>query len=138
MFTIRTANSSLQNNGNNNRLESDEDTSDVGEQEQEIVCEHDNIVPVDCDLDRYTYRDIKKNDVIKYKLPDSEWESVKVLSRAAKANGKNKYWWNVQVLETGNSKSVNTENFEELEKVLDQEEEDVEETLVVLIPHHLH
>ena len=54
----------------------------------------------------YTHIDIKKNDIIRYKLPDSEWETVKILSRAGKATGKNKFWWNVEVLETGNSKSV--------------------------------
>ena len=88
----------------------------------------------------YTHIDIKKNDIIRYKLPDSEWETVKILSRAGKATGKNKYWWNVEVLETGNSKSVNTENLEVLERVVNhvEIEEEIEEVLVVLIPRHLH
>ena len=77
--------------------------------------------------------------MIRYKLPDSEWETAKVLSRAGKSTGRNKYWWNVEVIETGNMKSVNTENLEVLEKVEVQDnEDDVEESLVVLIPRHLH
>ena len=88
---------------------------------------------------QYTHNDVKKNDVIRYKLPEAmEWETAKVLSRAGKATGKNKYWWNVELLNTGVSKSLNTENCEELQMVSDCEEEVFEEALVVLIPRHLH
>ena len=36
---------------------------------------------------RYSHQDIKKNDVIKYKLPDKEYETSKVMFRAGKAIG---------------------------------------------------
>ena len=86
---------------------------------------------------RYSHQDIKKNDVIKYKLPDKEYETSKVMLRAGKATGDNRFWWNVKVLETGEMKSVNSECLEDLELVPHVDDE-TEEALVVMIPRYLH
>ena len=86
----------------------------------------------------FTFNEIKKNDVIRYRFVDSDWETVTVQGRAGKASGKNKHWWNVKEKDTGNEKAIDTENFEEVEKVIDNGQEQVEEAMVVIIPRHLH
>ena len=87
---------------------------------------------------RYTHRDIKKDDIIKYKLPNShEWETSRVISRAGKSTGKNKYWWNVETIETGEKKSLDTENISEIEQT-QEENIQTEEALVVVIPRYMH
>ena len=85
--------------------------------------------------EHFSFKEIKKHDVIRYKFNNSDWETAKVQSRAGKSSGVNKYWWNVKVKATGHEKCVNTENFEETEKVID---EDHEEVMVVVIPRNLH
>jgi hypothetical protein len=50
---------------------------------------------------------IKKNENIQYKLPDSEeWISATVLGKAGKMTGKNKTWYNVQDHLSNEQKSV--------------------------------
>ena len=92
------------------------------------------------ETDTFSYRNIRKNDVIKYKFPDTNWETATVMSRAAKATGQFKHWWNVQVEGAGESKSIDTEKCDELLKVdtATDADETIEEALVVVIPRYLH
>ena len=82
--------------------------------------------------------DIRKNDVIQYVVPETGLtENALVLRRAAKAAGKNRFWWNVQVKETGEMKSVNLETVTNLLKVATSDSDTVP-ALVVTIPRNLH
>ena len=84
----------------------------------------------------YTFKDIKKNDIIKYTLPDKETECARVLGRAGKSTTNTKYWWNVKDMKTGEEKSLNTEKCVNLEKSTTDEE--TEDALLVMIPRHQH
>jgi hypothetical protein len=54
-----------------------------------------------------TLLQIKKNNIIQYKLPDSEERiSATVLGKAGKMTGKNKTWYNVQDHLSNEQKSV--------------------------------
>lgn len=82
-------------------------------------------------------RDITKNDIIYYIIPETGVaETSIVLSRASKASGK-KHWWNVQVKKTGRQKSVNLEAVKDLHKIVSSPC-DTDTSLVVSIPRHMH
>ena len=87
----------------------------------------------------YSHTQVKKNDVISYKLAEKE-ETSQVLSRAGKSNGKYRFWWNVKNADTGENKSLNTEDLEDLRKVEEVNilETNAEEALVTNIPRNLH
>lgn len=56
---------------------------------------------------------VKKNDQIQYKLSDSDqWTNALVISRAGKATGRNKAWYNVRDNETNEEISINLERLE--------------------------
>ena len=114
----------VENESNNSDLESDEDT------ETEVQ---------DVENERYRFDDIRKDDVIKFRMPGSEFETAKVLSRAGKSKGGNRHWWNIKDCETGECKSINAGKLADIQKVVDLEEEgDTEQSLVVLIPRYMH
>ena len=74
---------------------------------------------------------LKANDKIKYRLPDSDnWTSATVISRAGKASGRNRNYYNVKVEDSGEQLSVDLGNVEW--------EKAVEEVNVVLIPVNRH
>ena len=61
---------------------------------------------------------IKKGDRIKFRMSGEETSILgKVESRAGKANGKWKGWWNIENEETGEKASYDTNIFQELEKI---------------------
>ena len=74
------------------------------------------------------------------KFNNSEWETASVQSHAGKSTGQYKYWWNVKVVGSGETKSLNTQGFEEVEKVPEDEGDtpEEEEALVVMVPRYLH
>ena len=83
--------------------------------------------------------EVKKGDIIKYLIPETDVvETAKVLSRAAKATGPNRFWWLVQVRDTGEKKSVNTAAVKNLKRVSDEDVHDTAHALVVSVPRHLH
>ena len=125
-----------------------ESQANLETEENQLENQTVNDIPADNNVDErpndmqamqtYSFRDIKQHDVIKYKFIDTDWSVATVVSRAGKSSGKNKYWWNVRSDETGKVKSLDTENFQDVEKIIDKEVEEVEEALAVVIPRHLH
>ena len=88
---------------------------------------------------KYSLKDIKKNDVVRFKRHDNEnLITGRILSRAGKANGKYKHHWNVEDLQTGHKQSENLEEVTLLEQVsdevLDNRDNEVE-TYMVTIPY---
>ena len=82
----------------------------------------------------FAYLRVKSDDTVSYRIPETGVVEVsKVISRAGKATGPKKHWWNVQVLGTGAQKSVNLEVVCDLNIV-----SDTVPTLVVAIPRYLH
>ena len=82
----------------------------------------------------FAYMKVKLDDTVSYRIPETGVAEVaKVLSRAAKATGPKKHWWNVQVVGTGVQKSVNMEVLCDLSIV-----SDTVHTLVVAIPRYQH
>ena len=90
----------------------------------------------------FACNDIRAADVITYQIPKTGVvERSKVLSRAAKSTGSNKFWWNVEVQNSGEVKSINTAAVKDLLKVDGDTYTDIIENvhaLVVSIPRHLH
>ena len=87
--------------------------------------------------EHFSCAQVKVNDSLSYRIPETgDVEVVLVLSRAAKATGLKRHWWNVQVLATGDHKSVNMEAVFDLKRMSDVS--DVVPTLVVSIPRYLH
>ena len=86
------------------------------------------------------FTDIQPNDMIKYKLPgESEYETAQVISRAGKMTGKNRFWWNGKTVNTGLSKSLNSESLIDLSKVDHIESsKDKEESFIVVISRYRH
>ena len=64
-------------------------------------------------------------------------EISKVISRACKATGPNKHWWKVEVMNSGEEKSVHMAAVTQCIR-LDSSMTDIIPTLVVNIPRHLH
>ena len=88
--------------------------------------------------DHQEFKGIKKNDIIQYNIPETNvQETSKVLSRAAKSSGPNRNWWNVEVIDTGETKAVNTAAVGGLQRV-DCFQSEVLSSLVVTIPRNLH
>ena len=84
------------------------------------------------------HKDIKKGDSLKFVHEDSDGVvEGKVLSRAGKAGGKHKFWWNIENTTTGDQKSFDTSKFQTIEKI-QGEEDSVEEVFVVQVPRYLH
>ena len=84
------------------------------------------------------HADVKKHDIVQYIIPETDaMEISKVTSRAGKSDGPKRFWWNVRVLETGETKSVSMEAVSDL-KIIDPSKSVVIPTLVVSIPRHLH
>ena len=54
-----------------------------------------NIEGTEIDREAVKLRPVKNNDVIRYKV-DNEWITGTVMSRACKATGKNKTWYNIK------------------------------------------
>ena len=82
--------------------------------------------------------EIKKHDIIQYVVPETGCSEISlVLKRAAKATGKKRFWWNVQVKETGEKKAVNLEAVKDLLKIATSDS-DIIPTFVVTIPRNLH
>ena len=67
----------------------------------------------------------KKNQSVRFKLPDSDWKKIKVTGRAGKATGKARNWLNVSDGET--SWSLDWSGVEEW-KVVDESDIDGEES----------
>ena len=81
---------------------------------------------------------VRKHDVIEYLIPETGiTETSVVLSRAARATGKKRFWWNIQVKGTDRQKSVNLEAVRDLRK-LGSRDSYVIPALVVSIPRNLH
>ena len=81
---------------------------------------------------------VEKDNVISYRIPETDTEEIsRVLSRAGKASGPNKFWWNVEVQGSLQRKSVDTEAVADLKKV-NALCAQVTPTLVVSIPRYLH
>ena len=84
-----------------------------------------------------SYNEIRIGDVIEYKIPESNvTESSLVLSRAGKIKGGNCFWWNVKVVHSGETKSINTSRMLDLKKV--ETNENIVDTLVVTVPRYLY
>ena len=75
----------------------------------------------------------KSGDIIRIKETDeSDWSIAKVISRAGKQSGKNKFWVNVDV--DGELKSVNLEGVDAWADIDDH----IDEVLAVQVPKRLH
>lgn len=89
-----------------------------------------------------TYKDIKRKTTIKFKQPgDSEWTKGQVLSRAGKATSKYQHYWNITNVENNHTQPMNTQLFESIEKVPEEERdqnEEEERCFVVNIPRWRH
>lgn len=88
-----------------------------------------------------SFNEIRQKDTVKYKLQDSDWEVATVQKRGGKQTGKYRNWWNVKDKDTGEEKCINTEECEAIERIVSDEsasQDKIEETLVVVIPRHLH
>ena len=60
---------------------------------------------------------IQKDDLIRYKKSvDSDYVDGKVISRAGKATGKYKAWWNIKNLNTGHIQAENLDDVSSIEK----------------------
>ncbi|MCG7877702.1 MAG: hypothetical protein N0C90_15395, partial [Candidatus Thiodiazotropha endolucinida] len=56
---------------------------------------------------------LNPNDSIQYKMQNTDvWIKAKILGRAGKATGKNKYWYNIQEDASQEKKSINLEQIE--------------------------
>ena len=83
-----------------------------------------------------SYKHIKVGDIIEYKCPATgALESAVVTSRAGKASGGNRFWWNIQT-SSGDVKSVDTSRMVDLKRA--DEESQVMDTLVVTVPRYLY
>ena len=122
-----------------NEPESEED-EDPAETEYEDAIEAGDVdVPGSSKANQTAFsiscEDVKKGDVISYKIPETEVEETAIVKRrAAKATGSNKYWWVVEVQGSLEEKSVNAEGVLHLKKVNTK----VTPTLVVSVPRYLH
>ena len=87
---------------------SDDASDDASDATEEIAQEEDEKLWTSPD-------EIRKDDIIQYVVSESgHTETSLVLQRAAKATGVIRFWWNVQVKETGERKSVNVEAVRDL------------------------
>ena len=85
-----------------------------------------------------SFEDIKKDDILQFTVNGST-VTTKVISRAGKVGGGNKYWWNLRFLESGEEKLVNTQDCMNLKKIITALcTEITEEVLVVTIPRYQH
>ena len=86
----------------------------------------------------FKFTDIEKGNVLQFKHPShSQLIQGRVINRAGKATGKNRFWWNIQNLEDGEAESYDTERLDCLDKVAD-ESVPTEEAYVVVIPRWRH
>ena len=98
---------------------STEETDDAEITRDDVLIQHDDDLPDHGGDDREnvgaaTYI-IKKGDRIKFRMSGEETSILgKVESRAGKANGKWKGWWNIENEETGEKASYDTNIFQEL------------------------
>ena len=85
-----------------------------------------------------SFTDVRQGDTLSYIIPETSMPEVcTVISRAGRVTGSNKYWWNVQVKDTNEKKSLNTQVLQNLQKVSTLPAT-VSTTLVVMIPRYLH
>ena len=113
------------------------DSADEDQLEDPNPQHHDETPGVE---NSYTFKNIKKNDVIQFKI-DDENKTARVYSCAGKRTGKHKYWWNVEFSDSGEKMSVDTESFSDLKKLEDDpqtQRNENEESLVVTIPYYKH
>ena len=83
-----------------------------------------------------SYKRIKVGDAIEYKSPvTGALESAVVTSRAGKASGGNRFWWNIQT-SSGDVKSVDMSRMVDLKRA--EEESQIMDTLVVTVPRYMH
>ena len=77
-----------------------------------------------------------KRDIIEYQLDNEKYFiQAKVLSRASKATGKFKSWYNVEKLDTKENLSIDFDKVKELRHVSNETEE-VNIALVPLLDHN--
>ena len=85
-----------------------------------------------------SFEDLKKDDILQFTVNGST-VTTKVISRAGKDGEGNKYWWNLRFLETGEEKSVNTQDCVNLKKIITALWTEItEEVLVVTFPRYQH
>ena len=82
---------------------------------------------------------VQKGSTIRFKRSlDSDWTKGKVVSRAGKATGKYKSWWNIKNLDSGHVQAENLEELNQIENIDDEQAAVETETFVMNIPRHLH
>ena len=88
----------------------------------------------------FNYEHIKKGQSLKFVPKDSdEVISGKVLSRAGKAGGPLKYWWNIENMDNGVKNSFDTSKFKSIEHLeAENTDGEVEKVFVVQVPRYLH
>ena len=97
-------------------------------------------IPADSDrITDYTYKDIRRGHIIKFKENESD-EAIegKALFRAGKVGNQFEDWWNIENLKDGVKGHFDTSKFASVEKVTADENEHVETAFVVQIPKYLH
>ena len=108
--------------------------------ESDLVCENDdsneglNDGSKETETDKISYDQIKRHTLIRFKQRgDTEWTRGLVGIRAGKATNKSKgkptfkHHWNITNLETNHTASMNTELFDEIEKLTELDPEDANE-----------
>ena len=139
--TYESSDDTEENNADEERDEGGMNEENSGDEEGEKRDNTDGMSSKkDSSQEGFSYEKIKASDIVRYQNPQTEVvETVKVLSRAAKSTGPNKFWWNVKVQDTGEMKSVDTSRMNDVQKV--QEAHDVDttvDTLVVSIPRYMY
>ena len=95
----------------------------------------------------FTYKNIKVGNVLQFKDPlNNQIMTGVVTKRAGKAIGKNKSWWNMENVVTGEAASFDTEQLKDLTKVAETRQLEsnkeattmVEETFLVTLPRWRH
>ena len=93
-------------------------------------------------IDDFDFKNIKVGHVLKFKDPiNGEVVRNVVTSRAGKASGNNKYWWNMENKDTGESACFNSAELEGLARVSENDEDErvpVEQALLTVLPRWQH
>ena len=136
-FELLNNNEKQQNNKTTENCEQEEPSiqnnniDNENNQELEALDDNDNENNIPCI--------VRKNDSIRFKrTQESEWENAKVVSRAGKATGKYKNWWNVQNNDTGHIQAEDFGQLVEFEKVVDEPVVEETQAFVMTIPRYLH
>ena len=115
--------------------------------EHEIDDSHDTLEEEDGADNIFTYENIKIGNVLQFRDPlNNQMMTGVVTKRAGKAIGKNKSWWNMENVVTGEAASFDTEQLKELTKVAEKMQIEsnkeattmVEETFIVTLPRLRH